>query len=137
MNKILLSSIFAIITTSTNLQANDPESTDNYTEIVADAVQSPITSQAICLIEGIPPKDINFTVVKRLKLGKGVYGSIEEILPKFGDLARHYKADAIIEYNGSQRFGFWPWRVVRPVLTGTAVKFQTPIECSKLNGKLI
>jgi hypothetical protein len=33
-------------------------------------------------------------------------------------------ADAIINYNGAQRFGFWPWRLVRPVLTGTAIKWN-------------
>lgn len=90
----------------------------------------------ICLIAGTP-SNVNYKVIKRVKAGKGTYGSVTDVYPKIKHLANHYKADAIINYNASQRFGFWPWRIVRPVITGVAVKFESPMDCTALNGKLI
>ena len=51
--------------------------------------------------------------------------------------ARKAHADAIINYNGSQRFGFWPWRFIRPVVTGDAVRIDNPevFDCVKLGGE--
>ena len=45
-------------------------------------------------------------------------------------------ADAVIHYNGSQRFGFWPWRFVRPVVTGTAIKWEPArdVDCAAAGG---
>ena len=42
--------------------------------------------------------------------------------------------NVVINYNASQRFGFWPWRIVRPVVWGTAVKWKTPVDCKQLGG---
>lgn len=80
----------------------------------------------MCFFAGKPPSDVKYTVIKRLKVAKGTYGGVTEILPKFASQAQGHGAHAIIDYTGSQRFGFWPWRMVRPVVRGTAVKWVTP-----------
>ncbi|MEI1688349.1 hypothetical protein V8P55_08615 [Acinetobacter baumannii] len=90
----------------------------------------------ICLIEGIPSAE-HYKSIKRIKAAKGTYGGFEEVKPKLANVARKYGADVVINYHQSQRFGFWPWRIVRPVLTGTAVKWNTPFDCTALGGKEI
>ena len=88
----------------------------------------------ICLITGIPTNN-QFTEIKRMKIGKNTYGSVTDLYPKILDKAAKLNADAVIHYNASQRFGFWPWRFVRPVMTGTAIKWlSTPPSCAALGG---
>lgn len=90
----------------------------------------------ICLIEGTPSAE-HYKSIKRIKAAKGTYGGFEEVKPKLAIVASKYGADVVINYHQSQRFGFWPWRIVRPVLTGTAVKWNTPFNCTALGGKEI
>jgi hypothetical protein len=90
---------------------------------------APVTTQDMangdfCLYPGTPPSDVRFRSLGHVKLGKGSYGGVRDELPSFVAEARAKGADAVINYNGAQRFGFWPWRLVRPVLTGIAVKFD-------------
>ena len=89
-----------------------------------------------CFFAGTPASDFKFTVIRKLKVGKGTYGSVKDILPKFAGYARSYGADAIIGYTGSQRFGFFPWRMVRPVVRGTAIKWTNPAvkDCAAMGG---
>ncbi|WP_151732427.1 hypothetical protein [Acinetobacter ursingii] len=90
----------------------------------------------VCLISGVPSQQ--YVVVKRVKVAKGTYGSVEELYPKLGNAAQKLNANAIVDYNASQRFGFWPWRIVRPVATGTAVRWNAPnVDCQSLGGKEI
>ena len=95
----------------------------------------------ICALPGVPPSDYKYKVVKKLKLGKGSYGSVTDIQPLFSKKARDVGADAVIYYNGSQRFGFFPWRVVRPVITGTAIQWDKnnakPFACVENGGILL
>src|SRR5580765_6132543 len=67
----------------------------------------------VCVLSGAPPSTTQFTIVKQLKIGKGTYGSVDEGIALLADKARTLGADAIINYSGSQRFGFFPWRFVR------------------------
>lgn len=77
----------------------------------------------LCVFDNGAPSDMPHQVVHKLKVAKGTYGGVKELLPKFVQEALSYKADAIVDYNSSQRFGFWPWRVVRPVVSGTAIRW--------------
>ncbi|MGE8564165.1 MAG: hypothetical protein ACN6NM_10275, partial [Acinetobacter bohemicus] len=65
---------------------------------------------------------------------KGTYGSVVELYPRFAERAHQVGGNVVINYNASQRFGFWPWRFVRPVMWGKAVKWNTPIDCKALGG---
>ena len=90
----------------------------------ASATASTIPNADFCLYAGAPPSDATYRSLGRVKLGKGTYGGVRDELPSFVAEARAKGADAITNYNGAQRFGFWPWRMVHPVLTGIAVKFD-------------
>ena len=92
----------------------------------------------VCLLAGKPPASAAYSVIKNLKLGKNSYGSVDQAITLMGDQARKLKADAIIDYTGSQRFGFWPWRFVRPIVKGTAVRWTAPasVDCVAIGGSL-
>jgi hypothetical protein len=96
-------------------------------------------SLEICLFTGVPPSDLSFTKLGKVKVGKGSFGSVVDILPKFAAQAQVLEADAIINYAGTQRFGFWPWRIIRPVARGQAIKWDSKVkpECSQVGGTTI
>ncbi len=103
---------------------------------LAHANPATSTSSNVCIISGTPSTD-QYQVIKRVKAAKGTYGSVEELDPKIKAVAQKLNADAVINFHASQRFGFWPWRVVRPVATGTAVKLSPNSNCAALGGRLI
>jgi len=87
-----------------------------------------------CFVPSTPAAG-TYTVIRRVKLGKGTYGLITDILPKFAENAKRLGADAIVEYDGAQRFGLFPWRMVRPVVHGVAVKWiAQPASCAAVGG---
>lgn len=104
-----------------------------------DASDAASVKPDFCFFSGKPPSTVKYTVVRKLKLGKGTYGSVKDVLPKFAGNAQRLGADAIIDYSGSQRFGFWPWRMVRPVVHGVAVKWVDPKsgDCHALGGSTL
>lgn len=89
-----------------------------------------------CFFANLPPASQKYKIIKDVSIGKNSYGSVTAILPKLAEYAQMRGADAIIEYTGSQRFGFWPWRVVRPVVRGTAVQWTEPkpTDCESIGG---
>lgn len=94
------------------------------------------STNGICLFTGLPPAELTYTTLKELDYGKGSYGSVNDLLPQVVADAKAAGADAVIHYNGAQHFGFWPWRFVRPVITGTAVKWSPArdIDCAAAGG---
>lgn len=90
----------------------------------------------VCLFTGTAPTEYSYVTVKKLKYGKGSYGSVNDLLPVVIKDAKAAGADAVIHYNGAQHFGFWPWRFVRPVITGTAIKWSPArdIDCAGAGG---
>lgn len=93
----------------------------------------------ICLLTGVPPSDLNYTKLSKVKTAKGSFGSVVDILPQFAAQAQALEADAIINYAGTQRFGFWPWRIIRPVARGQAIKWDSNVkpECAQIGGTRI
>lgn len=90
----------------------------------------------LCFFAGTPPANVKYTTIKKLKAGKGTYGGVKDILPTLAAHARKVGADAIIEFEGSQRFGVFPWRIVRPVVRGVAVKWSDgkSRDCAAMGG---
>jgi hypothetical protein len=90
----------------------------------------------ICLLSGEPPSDVKFTTIRKIKVGKHGYGSVNDLIPLLVAKARKLEADAIVRYNGAQRFGVLPWQFVRPTVTGTAVNWEHPedIDCKGMGG---
>ncbi|MEB3766140.1 hypothetical protein [Acinetobacter sp. MD2] len=126
MKKILILSTLALTLCST-LHANT-------TQVANAKSKTTPTTHPICLIPDYP-LNVKFTEIKRIKVAKGTYGSVTDLYPRMKDRAQHYGADAVINYHASQRFGFWPWRIVRPVATGTAIKWTADApNCASLGG---
>lgn len=111
-------------------------STLSNAETPAAASEPMANGDGICLFTGTPPADYSYVAVKELKYRKGSYGSVNDLLPRVVQDAKAAGADAIIHYNGAPRFGFWPWRFVSPVITGTAVKWSPArsIDCAGAGG---
>ena len=111
-----------------------PQFCNAQTTAVPPEQQSP--KSGICLFTGTPPSGFTYTVLKELDYGKGSHGSVNDILPKLVEDSKAAGADAVIHYNGAQHFGFWPWRFVRPVITGTAIKWSPArdVDCANAGG---
>ena len=102
----------------TALETTGPEPAEDEVEILPNkkdgGASAPTRDVAnFCFFAGTPPPNEKYTVIRTLKVGKGTYGAVKDILPKLVDDARKIGANAIIHYTGSQRFGFFPWRIVR------------------------
>jgi len=99
---------------------------------------APIVQRAICILPGTPIAPSQYVVVRNIRIGKGSYGSVNDVLPRLVNQAESLGAAAVINYSGSQRFGFWPWRIVRPVVGGTAVRWVSPttVDCVALGGSI-
>jgi len=92
-----------------------------------------------CFFAHTPASDVAYTTLRELRVGKGTYGGVKDLLPKLVAEARAMGGDAIIHYDGAQRFGFWPWRMVRPVVHGVAIKWKVPVapDCNAVGGTLL
>jgi hypothetical protein len=103
----------------------------------ADEVAPAATDNSnFCLFATVPAAEFKYTVVTEVKFAKGAYGGVKDVLPVFVAQAKAAGADAVINYAGTQRFGLFPWRLVRPVLRGTAIKWDSaaPVDCAKMGG---
>lgn len=92
--------------------------------------------KTMCIFDHTP--NVDYQSIKYFKVGKGSYGPVSSIMPKYVNQADLLGGNAIINYRGGQRFGFWPWRIVRPVAYGTAVKWEekSNVECKTLGGRV-
>jgi hypothetical protein len=90
----------------------------------ATAGDGSAAERPIC-ITPVTSTTTQYTVVKTIKISKGSYGSVDEAIVMLAAKARKAGADAVINYTGSQRFGFWPWRFVHPIVRGTAIKWTS------------
>ena len=78
-----------------------------------------------CFYTNPLPAELKYTVLTgKLKASKGIYGSVPEMLPRLAAQVRAAGGDAVINYNGGQHFGFWPWRITHPIVTGAALKWD-------------
>lgn len=99
----------------------------------------PTDMMDICLITGLPVGEVRYDTIRNVKVGKGSYGSVVDILPKFASHVQSQGANAVVNYVGSQRFGFWPWRIVRPVVRGEGVRLymREDQSCKDIGGATI
>jgi len=92
--------------------------------------------KTMCIFDNTP--NVDYQSIKYFKVGKGSYGPVSSIMPRYVNHADLLGGNTIINYRGGQRFGFWPWRIVRPVTYGTAVKWEakTNGKCKSLGGRV-
>ncbi len=102
---------------------------------------APIDRNDMCFYTNALPAGLKYTVVtEKLRASKGTYGSVSQMLPALAAEVRASGGDAVIHYNGGQRFGFWPWRMTHPVVTGGALKWdasQPAPDCEATGGELM
>ena len=91
-------------------------------------------ANAVCMIKGPLPPNIQFSVVGSVEGSKEFYGSVNEILPLMADEARKLGGDVIINLETHQRVGLWAW--AHPVGNGTAIKLgtKTDLNCLAAGG---
>jgi hypothetical protein len=126
--------LLAVVLSSVDVSASNLKNDENGAETGKRG-----NAGELCLFSGAPPFGIKYTTIRKLKMGKGSYGSVTDILPGFAEMARAAGADAVINYTGSQRFGFWPWRLVHPVVRGEAISWssgQKP-NCAEIGGTTV
>lgn len=87
-------------------------------------------------IGGTPQGDVEFTLLKNVKVAKGTFGAVSSILPKFEEATIARGGNSVVNFAGSQRFGFWPWRFIRPVASGRAINITNTQgrSCKEMGG---
>ena len=111
-----------------------PESASASAPLKAKYVVKPEDAD-FCLYGGKPTGDAKYKTIKAVKTSRETYGSVLDELPRFVTTAKAMGADAVVDYNGAQHFGFWPWRLVRPVASGVAIKWDGPApDCAASSG---
>lgn len=82
------------------------------------------------------PNGAAFTVLKKVVAAGNFYGSAEGLKPKLEDKAKRQGGNSVANFKASQRFGFWPWRVIRPVVSGDAIQILNANgkSCEELGG---
>ena len=82
------------------------------------------------------PNGAAFTVLKRAVVGGSFYGSTEGLKPKLEQKVKGLGGNSIANFKASQRFGFWPWRIIRPVVSGDAIQILNANgkSCEELGG---
>jgi len=117
------------------LPAASASSAANADEVGAKSAPLTADDGAMCLIQGLPPAEFKYVVVRKLKVKKGTYGAVIDILPNLAAQARMVGGTALVDYNGAQHFGFFPWRITRPIVSGTAIKWTGPApDCTAAGG---
>lgn len=101
-----------------------------------EAVAAPAGEHgSFCLYPAKPSAEFKYAEIKAVKVAKGSYGGVTDVLPVLVAQAKGLGANAIVNYAGSQRFGLLPWRLVRPIVRGTAIKFEGAApDCAKSGG---
>ena len=92
--------------------------------------------KTICIFDYTP--NIEYSSIKYYKSGSNLIGPVSRVMPKFLNYADRLDGNTIINFEGKQKFGFWPWRLVRPVVYGTAVEWEAKSDasCKQLGGRV-
>lgn len=131
--KVLFTAAIALALTACGGTYVDPDADLAYTEGNDKSVE-------FCYIEGEAPQgNVDYTFLKNVKAAKGVYGSVTEVIPQLRAVTILRGGNAVVNYKASQRFGFWPWRFVRPVARGRAIQITDAhgLSCSEMGGRTL
>ncbi|MDQ1816672.1 hypothetical protein RBA41_25560 [Massilia sp. CCM 9210] len=124
MNKISLCCILSLAFLNTASAAEDVAPTSDPSNF--------------CFFASVPPAEFPYKVIKKVKVAKGTYGGVSELVGELAQRAKAEGGDAIINYAGSQRFGLLPWRLVRPVVRGESIKWTGAApDCEKAGGSTL
>ncbi len=131
MKKLVISGVILLSMTGCTTVA-----LDSINAVIDQPLNNVQNFKTMCIFDSTPNAD--YESIKYFKVGKGTYGPVSSIMPKYINYADRLGGNTIINYRGGQRFGFWPWRIVRPVVYGTAVQWEakTNQKCKSLGGRV-
>ena len=92
----------------------------DYTEVPLADGEEFVPPTVFCAFEDFP-QGVPFKVLGVVKAAKGTYGGAAYLRPIIQERVNAKGGNAVGNYHEGQRFGFWPWRVVRPVASGDAI----------------
>lgn len=131
-----LLSIVLVVATAFALSACSNYSKRNYTEVPLSDGEEIVLFNEFCYFE-TEPQGAAFKIVKKKTVVAGnVYGSPDALLPKLEEKVKTQGGNSIANFNASQRFGFWPWRAIRPIVSGDAIQIMNAHgkSCAELGG---
>lgn len=131
-----LLSIVLVVATAFALSACSNYSKRNYTEVPLNDGEEIVPFNEFCYFE-TEPQGAAFKIVKKKTVVAGnVYGSPDALLPKLEEKVKTQGGNSIANFNASQRFGFWPWRAIRPIVSGDAIQIMNAHgkSCAELGG---
>ena len=133
-NKLLLAvSLAALVFAGCSNYSRKP-----YTEIPLADGEEAVPFEEFCAFEDFP-QDVPFKVLAPVKAAKSVYGSADALRPVIKEKVAKRKGNSVANYHENQRFGFWPWRVIRPVASGDAIVILNSRgkSCAEMGGEAL
>ncbi len=97
-------------------------------------------SLEFCFIKDeLPQGNVEYSMLKNVKVGSNFYGSTGKVVAKLMKESIAKGGNAVVNFYAGQRFGFWPWRLVRPVARGRVIKITNAngLTCEEIGGKTI
>ena len=109
-----------------------------YTEIPLADGEETVQLEEFCAFEDFP-QDVPFKVLAPVKAAKNFYGSAEGLRPVIKEKVAKRKGNSVANYHENQRFGSWPWRMIRPVASGDAIVILNPRgkTCAEMGGEAL
>lgn len=92
----------------------------DYTEVPLAEGEEFVPPTEFCAFEDFP-QGVPFKVLGVVKAAKGTYGGADYLRPIIQEKVNAKGGNAVANYHEGQRFGFWPWRMIRPVASGDAI----------------
>lgn len=106
-----------------------------YNEVPLAEGEEAVPFEDFCYFD-TEPNGAAFKVIGKVHLGGNFYGSANGLLPGFEKKVKARGGNSIANFKASQRFGFWPWRFIRPVVSGDAIQILNANgkSCEELGG---
>ena len=110
----------------------------DYTEVPLSEGEEFVPPTEFCAFEDFP-QGVPFKVLGVVKAAKGTYGGADYLRPIIQEKVQKKGGNAVANYHENQRFGFWPWRMVRPVASGDAITILNTRgkSCAEMGGKTL
>ncbi|MBR2075687.1 MAG: hypothetical protein IKB43_11910 [Fibrobacter sp.] len=107
-----------------------------YNEVPLVEGEEVVPFEEFCYFE-TEPNGAAFKVLRKAVVGGGSYGSTESLKPTLEQKVAKLGGNSIANFKASQRFGFWPWRFIRPVVSGDAIQILNANgkSCEELGGR--
>ena len=127
--------VFLLAVAAIALQACSNYQPRVYNEVPLAEGEEVVPFEGFCYFD-TEPNGAAFKVLRKAVVGGGSYGSTESLKPTLEQKVAKLGGNSIANFKASQRFGFWPWRFIRPVVSGDAIQILNANgkSCEELGG---